>query len=141
MASGLDTVANRHVVTGETPCPCGSERDYAHCCGRFLEGGDRPQSAEQLMRSRYSGFVLCNEPYLLRTWHPQTRPKQVRLDNDARWLGLSIRHTEAGGADEVSGTVEFVARYKIDGRGHRLHEISEFEKIEGQWYYHSGQHL
>ena len=134
-------MASTHTEGDEAPCPCGSAVDYAHCCGRFIEGGQRPHSAEQLMRSRYCGFVLCNERYLLRTWHPDTRPKQVRLDSNAHWLGLSIRNTEAGGADEAAGTVEFVARYKIDGRGHRLHEISEFEKIEGQWYYHSGQHL
>ncbi|CAA0079378.1 Uncharacterised protein [Halioglobus japonicus] len=93
------------------------------------------------MRSRYCGFVLCDEPYLLATWHPATRPGKVRLDSKTRWLGLRIRDTEAGGADDVGGSVEYVARYKIDGRGHRLHEISQFDKIEGRWYYHSGQHL
>jgi len=93
------------------------------------------------MRSRYSAFVVRDESYLLATWHPDTRPGRVRLDEKQRWLGLSIRAAEAGGPDARAGVVEFVARFKIDGNGHRLHEISRFEKINGRWYYLDGQHL
>ena len=122
-------------------CPCGSKLEYRRCCGRYLNGGEIPRTAEQLMRSRYSGFVLCDEPYLLATWHPDTRPSRVRLNEQLRWLGLSIRSVEAGGEDDSVGIVEFVARFKVDGRGHRLHEISRFEKIGGRWYYLDGSHL
>jgi SEC-C motif-containing protein len=93
------------------------------------------------MRSRYCGFVLSDEPYLLATWHPETRPGRVRLDGKVRWLGLSIRDTEAGELDDCTGSVEFVARFKVEGKGHRLHEISRFEKVDGRWYYLDGQHL
>ncbi len=93
------------------------------------------------MRSRYSAFAVGDESYLLQTWHPDTRPSRVRLDEKQRWLGLSIRATEAGGPGDPGGTVEFVARFKVDGKGHRLHEISRFEKIDGRWYYLDGQHL
>jgi SEC-C motif-containing protein len=93
------------------------------------------------MRSRYSAYVEGNEPYLLASWHPQTRPSRVRLDPQQRWLGLRIKSTEEGGADASLGKVEFVARFKINGKGHRLHEISRFEKIEERWYYLDGEHL
>jgi SEC-C motif domain protein len=93
------------------------------------------------MRSRYCAFVLREESYLLATWHPDTRPGMVRLGGQQRWLGLSIRATEGGGPDELTGIVEFVARFKVDGKGHRLHEISRFEKIEGRWFYLDGKHL
>jgi len=93
------------------------------------------------MRSRYSGFVMCNERYLLETWHPSTRPSRVRFDERQRWLGLKVRATDAGREHDASGTVEFVARFKIDGKGHRFHEISRFEKVDGRWYYLDGQHL
>lgn len=125
----------------ETTCPCSSGADYVRCCGRYINAGDVPQSAEQLMRSRYSGFALCDEPYLLATWHPDTRPSRVRLDEQQHWLGLNIRATQGGGADDSFGKVEFVARFKVGGKGHRLHEISRFEKIEGRWYYLDGQHF
>ena len=122
-------------------CPCGTGKDYAECCGRFISGDAIPETAEQLMRSRYTGFVVRDESYLLATWHPDTRPSRVRADEKQRWLGLSIRSTEAGGSDDRTGVVEFVARFKIDGKGHRIHEISRFEKIDGRWLYLDGKHL
>ena len=125
----------------QTDCPCGSKLEYVRCCGRFLIQEEFPQTAAQLMRSRYCAFVRGDEPYLLATWHPDTRPSRVRLDRQERWLGLSIRATVSGGADDMTGTVEFVARFKIAGKGHRLHEISRFERIDGRWYYRDGQHL
>ena len=99
------------------------------------------ETAEQLMRSLYCGFVFPDEPYLLATWHPDTRPSRVRFDERQRWLGLRILASEAGGADDFSGLVEFVARFKLSGKGHRLHEISRFEKIDRGWYYLDGKHL
>lgn len=134
-------MAKRKPDDDEADCPCGSQLSYAQCCGRYLDGGEFAPSAEQLMRSRYCGFVLCKEHYLLATWHPDTRPDKVRLGDQQRWLGLNIRATEAGGGDDSAGIVEFVARFKVDGKGHRLHEISRFEKIDDRWYYLDGQHL
>jgi SEC-C motif-containing protein len=93
------------------------------------------------MRSRYCAFVLRDELYLKTTWHPDTRPSRVRFDENQRWLGLKICTSEAGGLDDIHGVVEFVARFKIKGKGHRLHEISRFERIDGRWYYRDGQHV
>ena len=123
------------------PCPCESGLDYAACCGRFIDGGEKPETAEQLMRSRYTAYTLCNGDYLKRTWHPTRRPGMLGLDDKVRWLGLKVKRTEKGGADDSEGIVEFVARYKIDGRGHRLHEISRFVKENGQWLYVDGKLL
>jgi len=100
-----------------------------------------PESAEQLMRSRFSAFVVRDERYLLDTWHPKKRPSRVRLNEEQRWLGLSIREVSDGAPDDDAGTVEFVARFKIAGKGHRLHEVSRFEKIDQRWYYLDGKHL
>ncbi|MBU6492427.1 MAG: hypothetical protein KGQ45_06600, partial [Burkholderiales bacterium] len=47
-------------------CPCGGGR-YAECCGRFIDGGQVPASAEQLMRSRYTAYVLARGDYLRAT--------------------------------------------------------------------------
>ncbi len=124
----------------DSPCHCGQPRSFELCCGPFIRGEAVPETAEQLMRSRYSAFVEQDEPYLLDTWHPDTRPSRVRLSKAQRWLGLSIKGGEAGGALDETGTVEFVARYKVVGRGHRLHETSRFERIAGRWYYRDGDH-
>lgn len=122
-------------------CPCGSGGDYTDCCAPYVSGAAIAPSAEKLMRSRYSAFAKGVSDYLLLSWHPSSRPSRVRLDDEQRWIGLSIKDTEAGGEGDSTGIVEFVARFKINGRGHRLHERSRFEKIDGRWYYLDGDHL
>lgn len=117
------------------PCPCGGQ-SYNRCCAPYHQGAPAP-TAEALMRSRYSAYVLKLEPYLLATWHPDTRPASLDLaQDDTRWLGLAIKRHVADSA--TSAIVEFVARYKIDGRAHRLHEISRFVREDGQWFYVDG---
>lgn len=121
--------------TSTTPCPCGGP-SYEICCARFIEGEAAAQSAEQLMRSRYSAYVLGHDDYLRRTWHASSLPQDATLaDRQTKWLGLEVRHHEQHG-DEA--TVEFVARYKIGGRAQRLHEISRFVREDGSWYYVDG---
>jgi len=90
------------------------------------------------MRSRYTAFVLGLEAYLLATWHPNTRPATLNLAEElpTKWLGLQIKRAE--NITETSAIVEFVARYKIAGKATRLHETSQFERIDGRWYYLTG---
>lgn len=122
-------------------CPCGSSRAYPQCCAPYITGEAAAPTAEQLMRSRYTAFARGEAQYLLDSWHPDKRPSRVRLDDKQKWIGLSIKSTEAGQAGDEEGRVEFVARFKMDGKGHRLHENSRFEKIDGRWYYLDGEHL
>ena len=118
-----------------------SQRPRGDCCGPFLSGSALPGTAEQLMRSRYSAFVECNEPYLRESWHPAFRPRRIRFNAGQRWLGLRIVAVQDGGADQDFGSVEFIARFKRHGRGHRLHEISRFERLDGRWVYCDGEIL
>ncbi|GAB2180341.1 YchJ family metal-binding protein [Denitratisoma sp. agr-D3] len=113
-------------------CPCGSGQPYADCCGPCHQGTPAA-TAEALMRSRYSAYVLGLADYLLATWHPDTRPPHLDLEETPKpqWLGLEIRHA---GDDQV----EFVARYKVNGRAHKLHELSQFRQVDGRWHYLSG---
>ncbi|MEW6313612.1 MAG: YchJ family protein [Pseudomonadota bacterium] len=121
-------------------CPCGSGVAYAECCAHFHRGAAAP-SAEALMRSRYSAYVLCLEDYLLATWHASTRPARLDLEQERRtqWLGLRVVATRSGMADDGSGSVEFVARYKVNGKAGRLHEISRFLREQGRWFYLDGE--
>jgi SEC-C motif-containing protein len=116
-------------------CPCGGGQDYTGCCGRWHAGEPAPD-ALALMRSRYSAYVLGLHPYLLATWHPSTRPAAIELDPPGlKWLGLQIkRHAEL---DRQHAVVDFVARSKLGGRAHRLHESSRFVH-EDRWYYVDG---
>ncbi len=124
------------MATKLTACPCAGS-DYANCCGRYHKGAPAPD-AEALMRSRYSAYVLKLEPYLFATWHRDTRPEIPKLLSDnEKWLGLEVKKHTPKSTDRA--TVEFVARYKIAGRAHRLHEISHFLREDGQWFYLDGE--
>jgi SEC-C motif-containing protein len=91
------------------------------------------------MRSRYTAYVFGDEAYLLRTWHASTRPAKLDLVHaPVKWLGLTIVRTEAGGAPDQEGLVEFIARCKPAGRAQRLHEASRFRKESGRWFYVDG---
>ena len=128
-------------VRPEPACPCESGQAYTVCCGAFIDNGALPATAERLMRSRYSAYVLAREDYLLRTWHGSTRPAQLGLQEagPVKWLGLKVLRTEAGGATDREAIVEFVARYQVNGRSERLHEVSRFVCEAGQWLYVDGQ--
>jgi SEC-C motif domain protein len=89
------------------------------------------------MRSRYSAFVRLNEPYLLETWHPSSRPVSIEFNVDQKWLGLRI--VKAPSYTAVSGEVEFIARYRIGGApAARLHERSQFVFEFSRWFYVNG---
>ena len=89
------------------------------------------------MRSRYRAFVRGDADYLLATWHPATRPPIIDFEPGVRWLGLEVRRHVQIDADHA--TVEFVARSKLAGRAHRLHETSRFVREAGRWYYVEGE--
>ncbi|MFC9789580.1 YchJ family protein [Rhodococcus sp. NPDC127528] len=116
-------------------CPCGSGETYGACCGRFHSGEVTAPTAERLMRSRYSAFAVGDADYLLRTWHPSTRPDRLDLDPDQRWLRLDVVATTGGGMFDAAGTVEFVAYYRESGIRESLHENSRFVREDGQWLY------
>jgi SEC-C motif-containing protein len=123
----------------ETPCPCGSNKPYDLCCGRYLDGAEIPPDAEVLMRSRYTAYTLLREEYVLASWHASTRPEKLGLAEDvaSKWLGLQVkRHQQL---DDAHAIVEFVARYKVAGRAHRLHEVSRFVREDGRWFYLDGE--
>lgn len=120
-------------------CPCGSGASYEGCCGRLHRGLAAAATAEELMRSRYAAFAVGDAAYLLATWHPATRPETLELDPGVRWTGLEVLATEAGGADDRRGVVEFRAAFAEDGRARTLHEVSRFRRDGAGWQYVRGR--
>ena len=113
--------------------------DYAACCGPYHAHTRLPPDAAALMRARYSAYVKNLEAYVRQTWHPQTCPHALGMETLPRpqWLGLELRAHDQ--IDAQHATVEFVARYKLNGRAYRLHEVSRFEHHAGQWRYVDGE--
>lgn len=120
---------------GPAACPCGLPASYEECCGRFHRGDARAPTAERLMRSRFSAFWVGDEDYLLRTWHPSTRPPRVGFDKRLRWQRLDVLATSGGGFLDADGTVHFVAHYVERGRAGRMEEHSRFVVQDGAWLY------
>lgn len=114
-------------VVPSSSCPCGSGAAYADCCGPLLANAVQAETPEQLMRSRYTAFATGDADHLFRTWHPRTRPDDVRPDPATRWTGLEVIAAEGN-------TVEFVASWE----GGRMHEVSRFEQRAGRWFYVDG---
>ena len=97
-----------------------------------------PADALALMRSRYAAFVAGDEAWLLASWHPSTRPRQVAFEPGTRWLGLEVREHKQ--IDDTHAEVEFVARSRVaGGKAVRLHERGRFVKEAGRWFYLDGR--
>ena len=123
----------------ESGCPCGAGQSYTDHCGKVhLGGAGLGTSAEQLMRARYSAYVMHDEGFLLSSWHPDTRPAEVEFDEGLEWLGLEVVATEAGTAFDNDGIVEFTARFRRGGEHLELHERSSFVRLDGRWMYVTG---
>ncbi|MET3904730.1 YchJ family protein [Paenarthrobacter sp. 4246] len=119
-------------------CPCLSGDQYDDCCARFHRGDADAPTASQLMRSRYSAFVVLDPSYLLRTWHASTRPESMDLDADMQWRRLDIVSTSGGGPLDTTGTVEFAAHYRLDGERGVQREVSRFVREGKRWFYVDG---
>ena len=117
-------------LPGTADCPCGGGR-YADCCAPYLRREVWPPTAEALMRSRYTAFALGDADYLLRTWHPRTRPEELRLDPELVWLSLQI-------VAAVGDDVEFIARYRGPQVRGFQRERSRFARHGGRWFYLDG---
>ena len=124
-------------------CPCGSGQALEACCGPLLDGAPAA-SPEALMRSRYSAYVQCNLDHLERSLAPESRSDHDRKAAEGwaksvEWLGLSILSTQAGGAEDETGVVEFSARFRQNGMEQTHHETSNFRKLDGGWVYLDGK--
>lgn len=116
-------------------CPCGSKLNYEVCCEPLHQGAPAA-SPEALMRSRYTAFVLALDTYLLRSWHPSTRPSALDLTDSPQWVQLQILESHQQGS---GGRVHFRALFRDAAGLGFLQEISDFIREGGQWYYVAGE--
>lgn len=123
-------------------CPCASGLEFEDCCEPFIAGAPAP-TALALMRSRYTAYSLGNKDYLIETLAPECRDEDDEADvartSDMKWTGLEIRGFGEGGQDDETGTVEFVAKYKIGDKAGIHHERSNFRREGGRWFCLGGE--
>jgi len=124
-------------------CPCGSDLTYADCCEPIIKGERPAATAEELMRARYTAYTQVEMDFLQASLHPDHQG-----DNDpdgsrdwaenSEWHSLEIVETRDGGPDDDNGKVEFMASYTHQEQQQIYHEVAEFERVEGQWYFKEG---
>ncbi|MCP4994806.1 MAG: hypothetical protein GY934_13645 [Gammaproteobacteria bacterium] len=124
-------------------CPCGSDSEFDVCCGPVLSGDQQASTAESLMRARYSAFATGQVDFLTTSLHPKHRHDHDaeatrRWAAESDWLGLEVVSTEAGGEGDDAGVVEFIVTFKEKGIVKRHHELSDFKREDGCWFFVDG---
>jgi SEC-C motif domain protein len=127
----------------DQPCPCGSGATLAECCGRYITGAAFAPTAEALMRSRYSAYVLGEIDWIVASHDPAGRDEVDRSSTEkwskeARWRGLEIKSKTDGQPGDSTGQIEFVATYELGNQAVAHHEIARFKTIEDRWHYVDG---
>lgn len=127
-----------------TLCPCGSNHPFHQCCAPIIAGSNNAETAEALMRSRYTAFTKADVDYLMRSHHSRTRPTRQRKSirqwaQSVQWMGLVVLKSEAGQPADQTGIVEFRALYMENGQMQQIHERSSFEREQGKWVYVVGE--
>ena len=127
-----------------TTCPCNSGLSYAECCEPLIKGATKAAGPEALMRARYSAFAQVEMPYLLETLHPGQRNDYdedgaTKWAKESDWTGLEIVKVTGDPATDNSGTVEFKASYRRNNEKQEHHELAEFRKTNGTWYFYDGK--
>lgn len=127
-----------------TTCPCGLGASVEDCCGRYITGGQSAPTAEALMRSRYTAYTLEQIDHIARTHNPSSADEvdeeaALKWAQEASWEGLEVVSSDAGGADDEHGMVEFIAKYAVEGQLFAHHEKATFDKVDGTWFYTDGE--
>jgi len=125
-------------------CPCCSEKKYIDCCFPIIKGERKAQTAEELMRSRYSAHAKHEIDYILNSTHPDKRNNfNIKSSQEwslkSEWLGLEIKNTIDGNISDMEGYVEFIAKFKYKDLPQTLHEKSFFKKDNDTWFYFDGK--
>ncbi len=133
-------------ITASQTCPCTSGKKFGECCSPVLEGRQAARTAEELLRARYSSFVVGNIDFILSSHHSETRSEVDRGEIEewsrkSTWKGLEILQKEAGEASDPSAVIVFHAKYATDGEDQNHYERAVFEKENGEWKFHDAQPL
>jgi SEC-C motif-containing protein len=125
-------------------CPCGSGKKYSECCEPLIKGTVKAATAEILMRARYSAYVKQEIDFIVKSCEEGEKIAQIDRkatedwSKNSTWHGLKILRTEKGSEDDTEGLVEFTATYTRKGIRDIHHELAEFKKIDGEWFYYAG---
>lgn len=127
------------------PCPCGSKKDYLACCSAYITEKAIPKTPEALMRSRYTAYTLGDIAYIKKTMRGKPlagfdEQETALWAKRVLWLNLQVINTHLDAQDEHLGFVEFIASYLDKNTVKTIHEQSQFQCLDGHWFYVDGHH-
>lgn len=131
-------------MNNDSNCICGNNIPYNDCCLPLLDGFKKAETAEALMRSRYSAYSVKNYDYIINTCSEDNRPTESaeelnKASENIEWQKLDVLHTEKGSTEDDEGIVHYIANYTDNGSNFVINEISHFKKIDGVWFYTHGE--
>jgi SEC-C motif domain protein len=123
-------------------CPCGSEKPFETCCEPLITGSRKADTAEELLRARFSAFVRHEAGFILNTVHPDKRSQhdEKAIMDWARktdWSHLEIIEVGDGSSEEEQ-YIEFIAHFRKKGLKNQHHELACFKKKDGEWFFFDG---
>jgi SEC-C motif-containing protein len=132
--------SNVEVKKNEPPCPCMSGLSYTSCCAKY-HSGSKPETAEQLMRSRYTAYHMALVDYLVNTTHPDKLRPNYRhqlesTKNEMDWTDLKRVSSSMGTKTDTIGKVRFIAKYIMQSKEGSMEEHSRFRRFKGDWFYY-----
>ncbi len=125
-------------------CPCGSKKNYEGCCQPYHNGSSAAPSAEALMRSRYSAYAMNVLDYIASTMMGKVakgfdREHSELNQNHTKWLALDVVQSSVDNNNPNHAYVEFRALFSFDEKNSVMHELSEFKRVDGRWFYIDGK--
>ena len=132
------------MIDNNQPCPCGSGASFGDCCERVIKGEREPETAEELMRARYSAFATGAIAFIVASTHSSTRrevdiPDTTEWSHNSTWHGLHIIDTKD--LDNNKALVSFEAKFTLQGNAQIHREKSVFEREDGKWRFVTGDEL
>ena len=119
----------------QSKCCCDSGKNFSECCEPIILGKTKAKTALELMRSRYSAYVLKNGQYLYDTCSKKLKNieniEAINTDK-TQWVCLKIESFS-------ENTVTFMAYYREDNKISVMKEHSFFIQEDGRLKYDSGE--
>ncbi len=125
-------------------CPCSSGKMYQDCCEPLLSGSRKAETAEELLRARYSAHVKLEMDFVKDTTHPDQvsryEPATAKSwAEKSEWDRLEVVDIEGGAPDDETANIEFVAHFRQKDKLKTHHELAHFKRYEGEWFFYDGQ--
>ena len=126
----------------QRPCPCGRGLSLGECCLPLLRGHKDAETAEDLMRSRYTAHALRDASYLLKSWHVSRRPRELTSSSlhEIEWIRLEVHRASLGRQGDLEGVVEYTALGRSSAGLEWIHETARFTRDSGLWCYLDGRY-